>query len=104
MEHPHSEILNKKGHAASAITDGVSKFGSRLGLSKKKDNDENKKREEEKEMIEKVVISDKSNDNEVVPKSEETKPINAKQEDDKEEPIPPNPQEKPAVNHVEENQ
>lgn len=109
-EHPHSETLNKKGHAASAITDGVgaitdsvSKVGSRLFLSKKKDKDEHKKSVEEK--IAEKVIPDKSNDNEFVPKkSKETKPINDKQEEGKEEPIPPNQQEKPSANHVEMNQ
>jgi hypothetical protein len=99
MEHTHSETLNKKGHAASAITDGVNKVGSRLGLLKKKDKDEHKKSEEEK-IIEKVV-PDKSNDDEFVPKSREVKPINDKQKESKE-PIPPNPQEKPVTNHVEE--
>lgn len=103
MEHPHPETLNKKGHAASAITDGVNKVGSRLGLLKKKDKDEHKKSEEEK-IVEKV-IPDKSNDNEFGPKkSKETNPINDKQEEGKEDPIPPNPQEKPSADHVEINQ
>ncbi|GES88662.1 transmembrane protein [Rhizophagus clarus] len=79
---PHPESSNKIGHAASAITDGVSKVGSRLGLLKKKDKNEHKKSEEEK-------ITEK---------------VDNKQEEDKEEPIPPNPQENPTTNHVETNQ
>ncbi|RIA91284.1 C2 domain-containing protein [Glomus cerebriforme] len=83
----HSHLENKKGHAANAITDGVSKVGSRLGLLKKKD-----KKSKEEIKTEEDITPDKSKDDEVVPKSKEIE----------QESIPPNPQENSAANHVKE--